>query len=211
MQISPGAVHGHLPADAVDRTGRGGYYMGVEILDWRMEGRWVSRALLSGRMRADYLVADDGALCADPRIHRHRDHQRRHRSEQPAHQRRRPHRIRVPQPRQPAPQSTVALQTDNDQPAVARVTSPLNFEEPVTAAPSECSGLAGPGSTSTRVTCGGQIRRENGSQEWLPALPYVGGFCHVGCNLWPVRQAADRSAGKVRTRRVTADTKEEVP
>jgi hypothetical protein len=33
-------------------------------------------------------------------------------------------------PGQPAPQSTVALQTENDQLAVARVTSPLKFEEP---------------------------------------------------------------------------------
>lgn len=36
----------------------------------------------------------------------------------------------VPQPRKPAPQSTVALQADDHQSADARVTSPLNFEEP---------------------------------------------------------------------------------
>ncbi len=51
--------------------------------------------------------------------------------QQPDGQRRRPDRVRVPQPRQPAPPSTVALQTDNDQLAAARVTSPLNFEEPL--------------------------------------------------------------------------------
>ena len=56
-----------------------------------------------------------GLVAADPRLPRHRHHQRRHRGEQPAHQRRRPHRVRVPQPRQPAPPSTVALQTDDDQ------------------------------------------------------------------------------------------------
>ncbi len=43
---------------------------------------------------------------------------------------RRPHRIRVPQPRKPAPPTTVALQTDDHQQADARVTSPPNFEEP---------------------------------------------------------------------------------
>jgi len=70
-------------------------------------------------------------VAADPRLHSDRHHQRRHRSEQPAHQRRRPDRLRVPQPRQPAAQSTVALQTNNDhQSAVARVTSPLKIEEP---------------------------------------------------------------------------------
>ena len=72
-----------------------------------------------------------GLVAADPRLHRHRHHQRRHRGEQPARQRRRPDRVRVPQPRQPAPQSTVALQTDNDQLADARVTSPLKLEEPL--------------------------------------------------------------------------------
>jgi transposase len=42
----------------------------------------------------------------------------------------RPDRIRVPQPRKPAPPGTVALQADDHQSADARVTSPLNFEEP---------------------------------------------------------------------------------
>jgi transposase len=51
--------------------------------------------------------------------------------EQPPGQGRRPDRIWVPQPRQPAPQSTVALQTDDHQLAAARVRSPLKFEEPI--------------------------------------------------------------------------------
>jgi Transposase len=38
--------------------------------------------------------------------------------------------VRVPEPRSPAPPGTVALQTDNDQLAVVRVTSPLKIEEP---------------------------------------------------------------------------------
>ena len=81
-----------------------------------------------------------------------------------------------------------------------------------TAAPSECSGPAGSGSTSTCVICDGQIRCENGSQEWLPALPYVSRFLPRSVHFVAVaRLAADRSAGKIPTRRVTADAKEEVP
>jgi len=80
------------------------------------------------------------------------------------------------------------------------------------AAPNECSGLAGSGSTSTRVTADGQIRWENRSQKWPAALPYVSRFLprsvHFVAVAW---QAADRFAGKFPTRRVTVDAEEEVP
>ena len=79
-----------------------------------------------------------GLVAADPRVHRHRHHQRRHRGEQPARQGHRQDRVRVPQPRQPAPQSTVALQTDNDRLAVARVTT--RAPSPTRAAARPCGG-----------------------------------------------------------------------
>jgi hypothetical protein len=71
-----------------------------------------------------------GLVAADPGLHRHRHQQRKNRSNQQDDQRRRPHRIRLPQPVQPAPPNTVALQADDHQSAGAMVTRPLNFEKP---------------------------------------------------------------------------------